>query len=98
MPYNNVRPSKAQGLFASICLFFSMGLLAQEQPQPEQGQGVGTDELQEVVVTGTRGRGGFAGMLLGSTSQGVLHNCTGPAMIVPRFEDPRLADRPDVAI
>ena len=52
----------------------------------------------QLVVTGTRGRGGFAGMLLGSTSQGVLHNCTGPAMIVPRFEDPRLADRPDVAI
>ena len=52
----------------------------------------------QLVVTGTRGRGGFAGMPLGSTSQGVLHNCTGPAMIVPRFEDPRLADRPDVAI
>ncbi|MDO4918029.1 universal stress protein [Kocuria sp.] len=52
----------------------------------------------QLVVTGTRGRGGFTGMLLGSTSQGVLHNCTGPAMIVPRFEDPRLQDRPDVAV
>ena len=52
----------------------------------------------QLVVTGTRGRGGFAGMLLGSTSQGVLHSCTGPAMIVPRFEDPRLANRPDVAV
>ncbi|WP_145011856.1 universal stress protein [Kocuria salsicia] len=52
----------------------------------------------QLVVTGTRGRGGFAGMLLGSTSQGVLHNCVGPAMIVPCFADPRLADRPDVGI
>ena len=52
----------------------------------------------QLVVTGTRGRGGFAGMLMGSTSQGVLHNCTGPVVIVPRAEDPRLADRPDVAV
>ncbi|CAL8900100.1 universal stress protein UspA [Kocuria varians] len=52
----------------------------------------------QLVVTGTRGHGGFAGMLLGSTSQGVLHNCVGPAMIIPRFEDPRLADRPDLGI
>ena len=52
----------------------------------------------QLVVTGTRGRGGFAGMLLGSTSQGVLHNCTGPSMIVPGFQDPRLSDRPHVAV
>ena len=52
----------------------------------------------QLVVTGTRGRGGFAGMLLGSTSQGVLHNSAGPAMIVPCIRDPRLSDRPDVAI
>ena len=52
----------------------------------------------DLVVVGTRGRGGFAGMLLGSTSQGVLHNCTGPSMIVPGFQDPRLSDRPHVAV
>lgn len=49
-----------------------------------------------LVVTGTRGRGGFASMLLGSTSQGVLHHCAGPVMIVQRFDDARLADRPEV--
>ncbi|MCC5671439.1 universal stress protein [Kocuria rhizophila] len=52
----------------------------------------------QLVVTGTRGRGGFAGMLLGSTSQGVLHNCPSPSMIVPGFQDPRLSDRPHVAV
>lgn len=47
----------------------------------------------EILVLGTRGRGGFAGMLLGSTSQGVLHHAKGPVMIVSDKEDPRLADR-----
>nr|WP_026556670.1 universal stress protein [Arthrobacter sp. 35W] len=47
----------------------------------------------ELVVLGTRGRGGFAGMLLGSTTDGVLHHAKGPVMVVKDIEDPRLADR-----
>jgi hypothetical protein len=33
-------------------------------------------------------------MLLGSTSDGVLHHAKGPVMVVPDRDDPRLADRP----
>jgi nucleotide-binding universal stress UspA family protein len=35
-----------------------------------------------LLVMGTRGRGGFAGMLLGSQSQRVLETATSPVMLV----------------
>ncbi|WP_022867476.1 universal stress protein [Schaalia vaccimaxillae] len=37
----------------------------------------------DLVVVGTRGRGGLAGVLLGSTSQTVLSHSTCPVLIVP---------------
>ena len=37
----------------------------------------------DLVVVGTRGRGGLAGVLMGSTAQTVLGHSTCPVMVVP---------------
>ncbi|WP_020556852.1 universal stress protein [Embleya scabrispora] len=47
--------------------------------------GAGEHALE--VVVGTRGHGGFMGMLLGSVSQGLIHHARCPLVIVPASGD-----------
>jgi nucleotide-binding universal stress UspA family protein len=44
---------------------------------------VAKDEDADLVVTGTRGRGGFAELLLGSTSHALSHHLHRPLLIHP---------------
>ena len=53
-------------------------------PGPAVGALTKASYDHDVVVVGSRGRGCFTGLLLGSTSQGLLQHAVGPVYVVPR--------------
>ena len=48
---------------------------------------IDTAKGADMVVVGSRGRGGFAGLLLGSVSQKVLHHAACPVVVIPPAPD-----------
>jgi nucleotide-binding universal stress UspA family protein len=48
---------------------------------------IDTAKGADMVVVGSRGRGGFAGLLLGSVSQRVLHHASCPVVVIPSTSD-----------
>lgn len=50
-------------------------------------------EHAQLLYLGSKGRGGFAGWLLGSTADGMVQQARGPITVVPHWPDRRLAGR-----
>ena len=92
----NIKGSEDEGVMASFQDDLDVRIKPLEESHPDlkinkqvvPGSAVGAltkaSYDHDVVVVGSRGRGGFTGLLLGSTSQGLLQHAVGPVYVVPR--------------
>jgi nucleotide-binding universal stress UspA family protein len=51
---------------------------------------IATEREADVIITGSRGHSGFAGMLLGSVTHRLLHLADCPVLVIPRGTAPKL--------
>ena len=78
--------TRALSLLASFLHFAATELEIDKSVVPGSAVDALTAASKEndVVVVGSRGRGGFTGLLLGSISQGLLQHSVSPVYVVPR--------------
>jgi nucleotide-binding universal stress UspA family protein len=101
VPAPEIEPELAEGARAELdAVLAEVDLTGVEydirvEPGPPAMVLVETAKGADLLVVGSRGRGGFAGLLLGSVSQQVAHHAPCPIVIVPAHRDDEQDDPPE---
>lgn len=85
------RAGEAVTAVAALLTSEHPGLKVEARAIPGENAAYGLASLSReagLTVVGSRGHGGFAGLLLGSVSQGLLHHANGPVAVVHERKTP----------